>query len=88
MDIAIAMQLSGTPPGSSKPPETLADTCVTNLGPAERRRRLIGGVVGAALALAVLAALAYFGADRWWRLVAFPLWWGAAIGFFQWWDRT
>jgi hypothetical protein len=40
------------------------------------------------LGLAALAVLLRAGAPRPWRLVLAPLFWGAALGFFQWRDKT
>jgi len=62
--------------------------CIANISSRERQRRLIAGIVPFAGALAVLAGLSRGGAQRWWRLAVFPLFWGATIGFFQWRDRT
>ena len=62
--------------------------CIANISPRERRRRLIAGIVPFAAALAVGAGLIRGGAQRQWRLLVFPLFWGATIGFFQWRDRT
>ena len=54
-----------------------------NIGPRERRKRLVMGVgalaVGVLIALGMIAA----GASRAWRIgLFFPLWMGA-LGFFQ-----
>jgi hypothetical protein len=64
------------------------EQCIPNISPAERRKRLMGGVVTLVLSLAVLAALIAVGADRWWRMALFPLFAGAATGYFQWRDKT
>lgn len=50
-----------------------------NIGPRERRKRLILGV--AALGVAVLLALA--GQSRWWRVGLFFLFWLGALGLLQ-----
>jgi hypothetical protein len=73
-----------TPAGGSKADET----CIPNISPRERRRRLAGGAITFVISLAILAALVATGADRWWRLALLPLFWGAASGFFQWRDKT
>ncbi len=62
--------------------------CIPNISTRERRKRLTGGVVTFVVALGVLAVLMAIGASPWWRLVLFPLLWGAAVGFFQWRDKT
>jgi hypothetical protein len=62
--------------------------CVANIGPRERRKRLLGGVVQLTVGLFVLAVLLAAGAGRWWRLALFPLFLGGASGFFQWREKT
>ncbi len=62
--------------------------CIPNISTRERRKRLASGAVGLALSLAVLGGLKAFGVSRWWRLLLFPLFFGAASGFFQWRDHT
>lgn len=62
--------------------------CTPNISTRERRKRLAGGVIMFVISLAILAALMVTGASRWWRLALFPLFWGAATGFFQWRDET
>lgn len=64
------------------------EVCIPNISMRERRKRLTGGVIMFAISLAVLAALMVGGASRWWRLALFPLFAGAASGFFQWRDKT
>src|SRR5512135_2501770 len=62
--------------------------CVPNISLRERRKRLAGGVIAFMITLAVLAVLIASGTSHWWRLALFPLWAGAASGFFQWRDKT
>ena len=62
--------------------------CVPNISAAERRKRLMAGAVAMVAALVVLSVLLATGAARWWRLSLFFLFWGAAIGYFQWRDET
>jgi hypothetical protein len=64
------------------------DVCIPNISPRERRKRLAGGVITFIITLGVLAVLMASGASVWWRLVLFPLFFGAASGFFQWRDKT
>ncbi len=73
-----------TPIGNSQ----IDEACIPNISPRERRKRLAGGVIMFVISLAVLAALMATGADRGWRLVLWPLFAGAASGFFQWRDKT
>jgi hypothetical protein len=62
--------------------------CIANISPSERRKRLVAGMIQLGVALLILAALLVMGLDRWWRLVLFLPFWGAASGFFQWRDKT
>jgi len=62
--------------------------CIPNISKAERRKRLTFGIIGLVFSLGVLAVLIATGADRAWRVVMLPLFWGATTGFFQWWDKT
>jgi hypothetical protein len=59
-----------------------------NINASQRRKRLAAGAIQFAVALIVLAALIATGVDHWWRLLLFPLFWGAASGFFQWREKT
>ncbi len=65
-----------------------AQVCIPNISTAQRRKRLMSGVVGLAIGLVVLVVLMAFGVDRWWRLPLLIVFWGAATGYFQWRDRT
>lgn len=62
--------------------------CIPNISTRERRKRLASGVITFAISLAVLAALLATDTARWWRLILLPLFWAAAVGFFQWRDKT
>ncbi len=69
--------------------QTPADElCIPNIGPRERLRRLVSGVIPFAVGLLILAALLLTGSSRWWRLVLFPFFVVATSGFFQWRDKT
>jgi len=83
----IAFAFSGQVSSGGAAPEQ-ADGVCANIGPSERRKRLMGGILSFALALAVLAALLFFGVDRWWRILLFLPFAGATFGFFQWRDQT
>ena len=54
-----------------------------NIGPRERRRRLVGGFVFLLVTACVAGCLILFDAPRVWRLLVFLPAWGTAIGFFQ-----
>ena len=62
--------------------------CIANINPLQRRRRLLGGVVALAISLVLLAVLIAAGEPRWWRLALVVTFWAAAVGYFQWHDRT
>ena len=68
--------------------DEIGEVCIANISPRERMRRLIGGMVPFALALAVLSWELWANVDRWWRLPLFLLFAMAASGFFQWRDKT
>jgi hypothetical protein len=63
-------------------------TCIANISPRERLKRLVGGVIPFLIAVVILAVLISSGADRLWRLPLFLLYWSATTGFFQWRDKT
>ena len=54
-----------------------------NIGPAERRRRRMGGIAGAVATIALLALLLVVDAPVWWRLLLVIPAAGAATGFLQ-----
>mgnify|MGYP003383203838 CR=1 FL=1 len=62
--------------------------CIVNIGPTERRKRLISGIVSSAISLAILTGLLASGANHGWRLFLFLPFVAAASGFFQWHDKT
>jgi hypothetical protein len=62
--------------------------CTPNINQAERTKRLLFGLGTLVLALLFLIVLLVFDASRWWRLPLFFLFWGAAVGIFQWRDKT
>lgn len=68
--------------------ELVGEVCIANISLAERRKRLIGGVLIFVISLGILAALMASGADRLWRLPLFLLFFGGASAFFQWRDQT
>jgi fatty acid desaturase len=56
---------------------------VRNIGPRERRRRLLTGVVMLAAGVALIGALAALGVGRGWRLLAALPFWAGMLGLFQ-----
>ena len=73
-------------PGSASRPQE--QVCVANIDTAGRRQRLMAGVVELVFALIILGILLAVHANPLWRLPLFLVFWGAAIGFFQWRERT
>jgi fatty acid desaturase len=68
--------------------QPIPEMCIANISPSERRRRLFAGIIQFAVAFAVLALLIRLGVNPWWRLGLFVPFSGAAIGVFQWRERT
>ena len=64
------------------------ETCIANISSSERRKHLLAGVVAFVASLAILALLIRWGLNPWWRLGLFVPFFGAAVGFFQWRDKT
>jgi hypothetical protein len=54
-----------------------------NIGPRQRQRRLMAGLVFLLVTAGVAVSLIVFDAPRPWRLLVFLPAWAAAIGFFQ-----
>ena len=69
-------------------PETSSEVCIVNIDTAGRRQRLAAGIVQLVFGLGVLGVLLAVHASLWWRLPLLFVFWGAAVGFFQWRDRT
>jgi hypothetical protein len=57
--------------------------CPPNIGPAERRKRLVVGVVAMLVCVGAALLLSLDGAPRSWRLLLFLPFWTAALGIFQ-----
>ena len=66
----------------------MEQVCIANISPKERRKRLDSGIMAAVISLIVLIVLVVTAASPWWRLALFPLFAGAAAGYFQWRDAT
>jgi hypothetical protein len=56
---------------------------VVNIGPAERRKRAIVGVVGFGIAIALVAWLRLSGINPLWRFAAFPFFLAGTLGLDQ-----
>lgn len=64
------------------------EVCIANIGPAERRKRLNFGILSLVVGVVLLAAMMLLGLGRWWRLLLFFCFAGAATGYYQWHDKT
>jgi hypothetical protein len=62
--------------------------CIANIGPRERRKRLMFGLVSLTLSTAIAAALVSAGVAVVWRAGLFPLLMAGALGVFQWREKT
>jgi hypothetical protein len=60
-----------------------ATTEAANIGPRERRKRRVLGIVSLTVAVGVAFLLVSFGAPRWSRLVVFFPLWMAGLGLLQ-----
>jgi len=56
---------------------------VANIGPRERRKRRVLGIVSLTVAVAIAFVLVAYGVPRWWRLVVFFPLWLAGLGLLQ-----
>ena len=65
-----------------------SQVCLPNIDTAGRRQRLAAGVIELVVGLGILAVLVATHANPLWRLPLLLVFWGAAVGFYQWRDRT
>jgi hypothetical protein len=63
--------------------DVISNEGAANIGPRERRKRRVLGVVSLTVAVGVAFVLVAFGAPRWARLVVFFPLWMAGLGLFQ-----
>lgn len=66
----------------------VGEVCIPNIGPKERRKRLIGGVMGFVAGVVLFGIIQAFSWPLWAILFTLPLFFFAGIGFFQWKDKT
>jgi hypothetical protein len=66
----------------------VAESCIANIGPRERRKRLVFGVVALSLSVVISAIFVAQGVRPIWRLSLFVPLFAGALGFFQSRDRT
>jgi hypothetical protein len=62
--------------------------CIPNIGPHERKKRLLIGSVILAAAAVIAASLAFSPIDKAWRLLAFVPFWAGATSLFQVYEKT
>jgi hypothetical protein len=62
--------------------------CIPNIGPHERKKRLVAGSVILAVAAAIALALVFAPIERAWRLLAFVPFWAGATSLFQVYEKT
>jgi hypothetical protein len=86
----LAFMGSQRPQQESKEPfeQIEGQVCIANIGPRERRRRLIPGIVMLALGTGIAAVLVISHVPSLWRLPLFLLFYGGASGVFQWREKT
>lgn len=61
----------------------MANVCTPNIGPREKQKRLVAGVIMSALTVCVAAGLILAGLPRMWRLLTILPAWVAGLGLFQ-----
>lgn len=71
----------GAPKGPSE--MSAVNACIANIGPRERRKRMLFGVLLLALGAVVGAALLYGHVHRLWRVALFLPFWMGSLGVFQ-----
>jgi hypothetical protein len=66
----------------------VTESCIANIGPRERRKRLVFGVVALSLSVVISAIFVVQAVPPIWRLALFVPLFAGALGFFQSRDRT
>ena len=73
---------------SSKEKIEVGEVCIANISPLERRKRLRFGIRQFIFALLISGVLIGLHLNPFWRLPLLLLFWAAAVGFFQAYDKT
>ena len=73
---------------SSQEKEEAGEVCIANISPLERQKRLRFGVRQFIFALLISGVLIGLHLNPLWRLSLLLLFWAAAVGFFQAYDKT
>lgn len=66
----------------------VGESCIANIGPRERQKRLVFGVAALFVSLVISAIFVIEGVRPIWRLTLFVPLFAGALGFFQARDRT
>ncbi len=83
------MWLMAFPTSSTTPIRKEKDRiCIDNIGPQERRKRLLFGIQGLIFGVIVAVALIVFGVEWYWRLGLFLIFTSGLLGVFQARERT
>jgi hypothetical protein len=61
----------------------MSDVCTPNIGPRERRKRLVAGIAMFAVTVVIAGVLVLTGLPRFWRVLTILPAWVGAIGLFQ-----
>jgi hypothetical protein len=73
---------------SSKEKEEAGEVCIANISPLERQKRLRFGIRQFIFALLISGVLIGLHLNPLWRLSLLLLFWAAAVGFVQAYDKT
>jgi hypothetical protein len=65
-----------------------AEACFVNIGPKERQKRLMGGLISGTIGVAVFVIVQALTLPWWANLATLPFFFFAGTGFFQWRDKT
>ena len=85
------LRVQGWSPAGATPDDrdnVQGGACIPNIDTAGRRKRLWAGIIEMVVGLGILAVLLAVHTNPLWRLPLLFVFWGAAVGFFQWRDRT
>lgn len=64
------------------------EVCFVNIGPKERQKRLMSGLMSGAIGVAAFVIVQALTLPWWANLATLPFFFVAGTGFFQWRDKT
>lgn len=64
------------------------EACLVNIGPKERQKRLMSGLISGAIGVTVFVIVQALTLPWWANLATLPFFFVAGTGFFQWRDKT